>query len=191
MRRGLRRLRGASLPAAASAHTDAAGAGVSLAGRRHDQVTLRPRRRRGIRGSTSGSCAPSTFAPPPKGVVMRLASCAVTRATATSSWSATATVLDALRAPFATAVHVRRARVAGGAHRSRGLHGPLHRHAPALRASLPRHSDRSLPPHRRLICPAAGRLAQLGEHQLDKLGVTGSRPVPPIADRNPACFRRP
>ena len=25
-----------------------------------------------------------------------------------------------------------------------------------------------------------GRLAQLGEHQLDKLGVTGSSPVPPI-----------
>jgi hypothetical protein len=24
-----------------------------------------------------------------------------------------------------------------------------------------------------------GRLAQLGEHQLDKLGVTGSSPVPP------------
>ena len=27
---------------------------------------------------------------------------------------------------------------------------------------------------------ARGRLAQLGEHQLDKLGVTGSSPVPPI-----------
>jgi hypothetical protein len=27
---------------------------------------------------------------------------------------------------------------------------------------------------------APGRLAQLGEHQLDKLGVTGSSPVPPI-----------
>jgi hypothetical protein len=26
-----------------------------------------------------------------------------------------------------------------------------------------------------------GRLAQLGEHQLDKLGVTGSSPVPPIS----------
>ncbi len=26
---------------------------------------------------------------------------------------------------------------------------------------------------------ALGRLAQLGEHQLDKLGVTGSSPVPP------------
>jgi hypothetical protein len=25
-----------------------------------------------------------------------------------------------------------------------------------------------------------GRLAQLGEHQLDKLGVTGSSPVPPM-----------
>jgi putative SOS response-associated peptidase YedK len=29
-----------------------------------------------------------------------------------------------------------------------------------------------------------GRLAQLGEHQLDKLGVTGSSPVPPT-NRNP------
>jgi hypothetical protein len=27
---------------------------------------------------------------------------------------------------------------------------------------------------------APGRLAQLGEHQLDKLGVTGSSPVPPM-----------
>jgi hypothetical protein len=27
---------------------------------------------------------------------------------------------------------------------------------------------------------ARGRLAQLGEHQLDKLGVTGSSPVTPI-----------
>ena len=27
-----------------------------------------------------------------------------------------------------------------------------------------------------------GRLAQLGEHQLDKLGVTGSSPVPPIRE---------
>ena len=31
---------------------------------------------------------------------------------------------------------------------------------------------------------AKGRLAQLGEHQLDKLGVTGSSPVPPTI-RNP------
>ena len=29
--------------------------------------------------------------------------------------------------------------------------------------------------------PEPGRLAQLGEHQLDKLGVTGSSPVPPIS----------
>ncbi len=29
---------------------------------------------------------------------------------------------------------------------------------------------------------ALGRLAQLGEHQLDKLGVTGSSPVPPITE---------
>src|SRR5450759_3023567 len=28
--------------------------------------------------------------------------------------------------------------------------------------------------------PRPGRLAQLGEHQLDKLGVTGSSPVPPM-----------
>jgi hypothetical protein len=27
-----------------------------------------------------------------------------------------------------------------------------------------------------------GRLAQLGEHQLDKLGVTGSSPVPPTSE---------
>jgi hypothetical protein len=33
---------------------------------------------------------------------------------------------------------------------------------------------------RRLDFGAPGRLAQLGEHQLDKLGVTGSSPVPPI-----------
>src|SRR2546430_35552 len=31
-----------------------------------------------------------------------------------------------------------------------------------------------------------GRLAQLGEHQLDKLGVTGSSPVPPTLHRKPA-----
>ena len=31
----------------------------------------------------------------------------------------------------------------------------------------------------------------MGEHQLDKLGVTGSSPVPPIADRNPACCAGP
>src|SRR3954468_3060588 len=31
----------------------------------------------------------------------------------------------------------------------------------------------------RLQSLAPGRLAQLGEHQLDKLGVTGSSPVPP------------
>ena len=30
------------------------------------------------------------------------------------------------------------------------------------------------------LSPRPGRLAQLGEHQLDKLGVTGSSPVPPI-----------
>ncbi len=29
-----------------------------------------------------------------------------------------------------------------------------------------------------------GRLAQLGEHQLDKLGVTGSSPVPPIGKQS-------
>src|SRR6185312_6426114 len=32
----------------------------------------------------------------------------------------------------------------------------------------------------RLQSHVPGRLAQLGEHQLDKLGVTGSSPVPPI-----------
>src|SRR5919199_4692715 len=33
-----------------------------------------------------------------------------------------------------------------------------------------------------------GRLAQLGEHQLDKLGVTGSSPVPPTHRRMQAFF---
>jgi hypothetical protein len=34
-----------------------------------------------------------------------------------------------------------------------------------------------------LVCSAlAGRLAQLGEHQLDKLGVTGSNPVSPMTE---------
>src|SRR4029453_4834071 len=33
----------------------------------------------------------------------------------------------------------------------------------------------------RLQSESPGRLAQLGEHQLDKLGVTGSSPVPPIS----------
>ena len=47
------------------------------------------------------------------------------------------------------------------------------------------HPDRSLPPHRRLKSRPQGRLAQLGEHQLDKLGVTGSSPVPPTR-RSPA-----
>ena len=37
--------------------------------------------------------------------------------------------------------------------------------------------------------PRPGRLAQLGEHQLDKLGVTGSSPVAPI--QTPASKRRP
>src|SRR2546422_6404179 len=45
--------------------------------------------------------------------------------------------------------------------------------AEALR-SLPARGSARMP----LRC--FGRLAQLGEHQLDKLGVTGSSPVPPI-----------
>jgi hypothetical protein len=36
--------------------------------------------------------------------------------------------------------------------------------------------------------PPPGRLAQLGEHQLDKLGVTGSSPVPPTS-RKPRIAR--
>ena len=47
----------------------------------------------------------------------------------------------------------------------RGCHGPFY----ALRAEADSASLSHL-----------GRLAQLGEHQLDKLGVTGSSPVPPI-----------
>jgi UDP-glucose 4-epimerase len=49
----------------------------------------------------------------------------------------------------------------------------------------PRHSSRdtfelTMRSHGALSSAAPGRLAQLGEHQLDKLGVTGSSPVPPI-----------
>jgi hypothetical protein len=41
--------------------------------------------------------------------------------------------------------------------------------------------------------PPQGRLAQLGEHQLDKLGVTGSSPVPPTSQkpRSAGFFVRP
>jgi hypothetical protein len=35
---------------------------------------------------------------------------------------------------------------------------------------------------RRYTVPRPGRLAQLGEHQLDKLGVTGSSPVAPTRE---------
>src|SRR5262249_8151832 len=59
----------------------------------------------------------------------------------------------------------------------------VHRHAPPLRAPLPRDSDRSHFLDRGLDWPFPGRLAQLGEHQLDKLGVTGSSPVPPICEK--------
>ena len=66
----------------------------------------------------------------------------------------------------------------------------LGRDAGARRRSHVRGKARRQPPlpHRRLTLgsasravqsPRPGRLAQLGEHQLDKLGVTGSSPVPP------------
>src|SRR5207253_7863474 len=60
------------------------------------------------------------------------------------------------------------------------LHGLLHRNAPAFRGSLARDGVRSLAAPSGYNPVAGGRLAQLGEHQLDKLGVTGSSPVPPM-----------
>ena len=53
----------------------------------------------------------------------------------------------------------------------------------------------SSPPPRQLGSDSVspGRLAQLGEHQLDKLGVTGSSPVPPIKKgpgTGPFCLPR-
>ena len=82
------------------------------------------------------------------------------------------------------AVQGGRARPQGRADRSGGLHGQLLGHAPALRGPAPRRPDRpdALP---RLESAPQGRLAQLGEHQLDKLGVTGSSPVPPTSRREP------
>src|SRR3954453_18520840 len=52
--------------------------------------------------------------------------------------------------------------------------------AKASRAAAPRPA-----PTAGTMRPGRGRLAQLGEHQLDKLGVTGSSPVPPIT-KSPA-----
>jgi hypothetical protein len=73
----------------------------------------------------------------------------------------------------------------------RRLHRLVHRNAPPFRVAIPRPGVRSVPvdgsalasSHRRggYNRPNPGRLAQLGEHQLDKLGVTGSSPVPPIS----------
>ena len=63
--------------------------------------------------------------------------------------------------------------------RPRRLHGLLHRHALALRGAVARGGVRSLAAPSGYNPVAGGRLAQLGEHQLDKLGVTGSSPVPP------------
>ena len=49
-------------------------------------------------------------------------------------------------------------------------------------AGAPRGAPRSSEtPRRAARIAAPGRLAQLGEHQLDKLGVTGSSPVPPTS----------
>src|SRR4051795_2283784 len=42
---------------------------------------------------------------------------------------------------------------------------------------------RASPARRAATIASPGRLAQLGEHQLDKLGVTGSSPVPPTSER--------
>jgi hypothetical protein len=53
----------------------------------------------------------------------------------------------------------------------------------SARAAVPKHAAVSavvfVAAAERLQSPPRGRLAQLGEHQLDKLGVTGSSPVPP------------
>ena len=64
--------------------------------------------------------------------------------------------------------------------RPRRLHRLLHRHASAFRGALARRGLRSRAAPSGYNPRAGGRLAQLGEHQLDKLGVTGSSPVPPI-----------
>ena len=55
--------------------------------------------------------------------------------------------------------------------------------APGLRAARPHRlrEPRAVP----LPCRSRGRLAQLGEHQLDKLGVTGSSPVSPTSQKAP------
>ncbi len=53
---------------------------------------------------------------------------------------------------------------------------------PSSATASTRGARRSSEPRTRwLDCPRPGRLAQLGEHQLDKLGVTGSSPVPPTS----------
>ena len=65
-----------------------------------------------------------------------------------------------------------------------GSHNYDHRPAQGGRRGLRRRVARGGPPSgcARLCDPGSpGRLAQLGEHQLDKLGVTGSSPVAPIS----------
>ena len=68
----------------------------------------------------------------------------------------------------------------GAVDRPGRLHRQLFGHAPAFRGPALGRPDRpdALP---RLESAPQGRLAQLGEHQLDKLGVTGSSPVPPTS----------
>src|SRR5256885_1637524 len=86
----------------------------------------------------------------------------------------------AVRPPRAPVGPSRRASGSGPARGTRGLHGLVHRYASALRAALPRPPARPAPAVRDAATISdPGRLAQLGEHQLDKLGVTGSSPVPP------------
>ena len=72
---------------------------------------------------------------------------------------------------------------------SRGLHSRVPRSptpGPRIATSVDSHSSaRAIPSSADRsrtagIIDRRGRLAQLGEHQLDKLGVTGSSPVPPI-----------
>ena len=82
----------------------------------------------------------------------------------------------------------------GGALPRRPLRAPAGARLRAARAHLTLRGAGGVAPAgvRPVSCTALhrcdmGRLAQLGEHQLDKLGVTGSSPVPPIIGNKPIC----
>ena len=67
------------------------------------------------------------------------------------------------------------------ASRSEPRAAPARARAPISTSSSVARASRSIHPRSSAKIPAQGRLAQLGEHQLDKLGVTGSSPVPPTS----------